>query len=319
MKKCNACGKSFPDFIQFCTVCKINLDLDKSNEPSASNWVPAPPASTQNKNNKLLYVVLGGISLLVVFWLSRPPNNEPATVIKKESTSVGAKTKPTTNPSTNPKSLKSEEISKIIDKSAKAPLQDGLEQTSSNKKLLESATKCTKENCLGILLVAAQPSNDEAIEIAATRFAQFNDAQTGDRVTARELNARGLAEFRNGQYETAIGTFTSAALADRNDSEIMANLAYAMILAGRIDDADKILTGALLINPKRSATWGTAGELFAKKPGMFDWSVRCYQLAYKFSKNQNKTLQIFIERSLNSDNMELRPVLAEAVRRIQSN
>jgi hypothetical protein len=92
-----------------------------------------------------------------------------------------------------------------------------------------------------------------------------------------------------------------------------------MILAGRIDDADKIITGALLINPRRSATWGTAGELFAKKPEMFDWSVRSFQLAHKFSRNQNKTLEIFTERSINSDNMELRPVLAEAIRRIQSN
>jgi len=315
MKKCHACGKSFPDFIQFCTGCKINLGSDESSEPTTPNWIPAPPISTQNKNNNFLYIVLGVIALLVVFWLVGQYNNEQSAVIKKESALPESKTKKTANS----KSLKFDESSKNLDKSTKVPLQDDSKQSASNNKLLEDAAKCTKDNCLGILLVAAHPSNAEAIEVAATRFAQFNEAQTGDRVTARELNARGLAEFKNGQYETAIGIFTSAALADRNDSEIMANLAYAMILAGRIDDADKIITGALLINPRRSATWGTAGELFAKKPEMFDWSVRSFQLAHKFSRNQNKTLEIFTERSINSDNMELRPVLAEAIRRIQSN
>ena len=188
-----------------------------------------------------------------------------------------------------------------------------------NNPLLARASKCTVSDCLAVLILAAQPRNPEAIQVAAGRYGEFNTLKTGDRPAARDLNGKGLAQLRAGNLNGAIDLFTRAAYADPNDSEIMGNLAYALIQAGRLDEAEKALGVALVINPRRTATWGALAEYFAKKPNNTENAVRALQLGYDFSGNREKTLQFFIDNSSTSDRPEMRPIYAEAARRIRAN
>ena len=184
--------------------------------------------------------------------------------------------------------------------------------------LLARAAKCTINDCIDVLFLAAQPRNREAIQVAAGRYAEFNPFKTGDRPAGRDLNNKGLAQLRAGNINGAIDLFSRAALADPNDSEVMANLGYTLVKANRLNEAEKALNLAVIINPRRTATWGALSEYFAKKPNSTEVAVRALQLAYEFSGGRDRTLQFFAESADTSDRPEMRPIYAEAVRRIRA-
>jgi len=53
------------------------------------------------------------------------------------------------------------------------------------------------------MLQSTDPRNPEAISVAAARIAEFQKPTRGNRKVARELNAKGLAEFKKGNFVDA--------------------------------------------------------------------------------------------------------------------
>ena len=349
MKTCQNCGTSLPDFVNVCTKCKFNLASPPPIKPPASpapsaqaNTPPAPrvtpatptPADNRNsntaststtsatvntvapkKNKMAIYIGVAVLVLVILGWIGANKSGSDEAKLAKEQAAVEvAKAKAEVNQAHEEAQKAQEQAEQMKQQAAQssptaaAPMND----------LLAQAAKCAVSNCIGVMIQAAQPRNPEAIQVAAGRFGEFNTLKTGDRPASRNLNTQGLAQLRAGNLNGAIDLFNRAALTDPNDSEVMGNLAYALVQAGRLDEADKALNIALLINPRRTATWGAVAEFFAKKSNGTENAVRCLQLAYEFSGNRDKTLSFFTDSSVSSDRPEMRPVYAEAVRRIRA-
>jgi len=346
MKTCQNCGTSLPDFVNVCTKCKFNLASPppvkppappapsaQTSTPPAPRVPPAAPAPADNgtsnaaninsaaanvvapkKNKMAIYIGVAVLVLVILGWIgANKSGSDEAKLAKEQAAAEVAKAKAEASQAHEEAQKAQEEAEQMKQQAqsspaASAPIND----------LLAQAAKCTISNCIGVMVQAANPRNPEAIQVAAGRFGEFNTLKTGDRPASRNLNTQGLAQLRAGNVSGAIDLFNRAALADPNDSEVMGNLAYALVQAGRLEEADKALNVALLINPRRTATWGAVAEFFAKKSNGTENAVRCLQLAYEFSGNRDKTLSFFTDSSATSDRPEMRPVYAEAVRRIRA-
>jgi tetratricopeptide (TPR) repeat protein len=319
MKTCAKCGAQFPDFINICTKCKNKIDSSIGSQPSSQQpqikpeKISTTSISQEKPNNyNLTYVGLIIVVLLAGFYFFKSDNSDKS--IKTQSLKL----------ETNINKKESNIVNRQVplqqtELQSRTPPQGGVQSSNqAQSNLIERALSCTIENCVEVLFLAVQPRNVEAISLAASRVSQLNRAQTGNRTVARDLNAKGLAQLRTGNVESAINLFANAAQADPNDAEIMGNLGYALVQSGRIEEADKILTSAIYINPKRTATWGAVGEFFVKK-NQVEAAIRSFLLGYEFSSNREKTLQFYSETAANPDKSELRPTLNEVIRRIQTN
>ena len=295
-----------------------------SSSNAAENRRSEPPretsVSTPQKSSKTMYIVGGVVAVIVVGWLAfGRSGSDEARLAKEQAAAEVAKAKAEASEA-HQQAQKAQELADQMKQQAAAMQNAPAAPTSASQvnDLLALAAKCTINDCVTILFKAAQPRNPEAIQVAAGRYAEFNTLKTGDRPAARDLNNKGLAQLRAGNVNGAIDLFSRAANTDPNDSEIMGNYAYALIQAGRLDEADMALNLALLINPRRTATWGALAEYFAKKPNSSEAAVRALQLGYEFSGNREKTLQFFTDNAVSSDRMEMRPIYAEAARRIRA-
>lgn len=300
---------------------------------SASNAAESrrvdPPKDTSvsvapQKSKKTMYIAGAVIVVLLFAWLgSDNSGSDEARLAKEQAATEVAKARAEASEAQQ-QAQKAQELAEQMKQQA-AAMQNapaapaGPASTPQQvNDLLARAAKCTINDCLTILFTAAQPRNSESIQVAAGRYAEFNTAKTGDRPTSRDLNNKGLAQLRAGNTNGAIDLFSRAVTADPNDSEVMGNYAYALIQAGRLDDAEKALNLAIIINPRRTATWGALSEFFAKKGNSTEVAVRALQLGYEFSGSRDKTLQFFTDNALSSDRMEMRPIYAEAARRIRA-
>ena len=347
MKTCPNCGASQPDFAKTCSKCDTAIPAAAGpvgaqptgavrQGPSPGNTAPlakTPPKSTPatvniSKKKGNLPLIIGGvvaILVIVIWFLVSKSSSDEARVAKAEARAEAAaeiaKAKAEAAEATS-KATEAEQQAAAAKDAAEKAQQSATQNNAApatNNPLLARASKCTVSDCLGILILAAQPRNPEAIQVAAGRYGEFNTLKTGDRPAARDLNNKGLAQLRAGNANGAIDLFARAVSADPNDSEVVGNLAYALIQVGRLDEADKFLSAALVINPRRTATWGALAEFFAKKPNNTENAVRSLQLGYEFSGNREKTLQFFTDNASTSDRPEMRPVYAEAARRIRAN
>lgn len=351
MKTCPSCSTSLPDFVNICTKCKYNFASPPPVKPSVAPSTPAPipaaprvppkpPVTNQSaetmrveptkqtqstvgapkKSKKLMYFGIAVVILLVLSWLgSGDSNTDSAKLAKEQAAAEVAKARAEASEAREQAQKAQEQADQLKQQAAaiqNAPTQ--AESPAQVSDLLARAAKCTLNECIDVLFLAAQPRNREAIQVAAGRYAEFNTLKTGDRPLGRDLNNKGLAQLRAGNTNGAIDLFNRAALADPNDSEVMANLGYALVKANRLGEAEKALNLAIIINPRRTATWGAVSEFFAKKPNNTEVAVRALQLAYEFSGGRDKTLQFFAESADTSDRPEMRPIYAEAVRRIRA-
>jgi tetratricopeptide (TPR) repeat protein len=292
-----------------------------------------PPKQTQStevapeKSKKMMYFGIAVVVLLALSWLgSSDSDTDSAKLAKEQAAAEVAKARAEASEAREQAQKAQEQADQLKQqadqlKQQAAAIQNAPTQAESPAQvsdLLARAAKCTVNDCIDVLFLATQPRNREAIQVAAGRYAEFNTLKTGDRPAGRDLNNKGLAQLRAGNINGAIDLFNRAALADPNDSEVMANLGYALVKANRLNEAEKALNLAIIINPRRTATWGAVSEYFAKKPNNTEVAVRALQLAYEFSGGRDKTLQFFTDSADTSDRPEMRPIYAEAVRRIRA-
>ena len=151
------------------------------------------------------------------------------------------------------------------------------------------------------------------IQAAATKLSSLNEAQHGDRKSARDFNKRGLDEFKNKNIDAAINLLSKAAAIDPADVEIVSNLAYVAVQGNKLPEAEKSLYSALILDPRRTSTWFALAEFMAVKNNL-DAALRATLIGYEFSTNREKTKIYLTEQSTAAKNETLRRVYEKSLR-----
>ena len=184
--------------------------------------------------------------------------------------------------------------------------------------LLDRATKCSViKGCMEIMLEGVSPRKPEVIQVAATRIGEYSKPQRGDRKAARALNTRGLDEFKNNNYTTAIDLLKQAAAVDPADVEIQSNLGFVALRANRKDIAVDALTNALLIDPRRTSSWIPISELYVINSNS-EGGIRALLVAYEFSANKEKSIAFFEDKSNKAERIEMQPIYKSVLDKIRS-
>lgn len=159
--------------------------------------------------------------------------------------------------------------------------------------------------CLSNMLMASYPLDRRVLERDASRINSLEQFARGDRKVARDFNQRGLQAFNNQDYRLAANLFRQGAQADPGDIELAANLAFALMRGGEIDAAGQSLATALILNPRRTATWTPLAEYFAQTD-VFNYAVRSLLVGYYYSRNQGTTYRFYADKSQSEINAGLR-------------
>ena len=122
---------------------------------------------------------------------------------------------------------------------------------------------------------------------------------TGDRKTSRKLNEQGLTALKTEDFAQAIAVLKSATSADPADVEVLNNYVYALIKAGRLQDAESEAGRLLTMSPGRSSAWANLAEVYALK-NRKEEAVAALILAFQFSSNKDRTINFLNERSADS-------------------
>jgi hypothetical protein len=143
---------------------------------------------------------------------------------------------------------------------------------------------------------AVKAKDESSLQKALEAIKQMPVTRRGDRATARAANTAGLARLQANELPEAIASFREGAAADPSDEEILNNLGYALSLAGKEDEAIDAFARTIALSPERSSAWANLSVSYAKKDQM-DQGVAAYLLAYRFSKNQEKTRAFLLKQS----------------------
>lgn len=150
-----------------------------------------------------------------------------------------------------------------------------------------------------LLRLASSSNEGQIVEAIAAIEAQPKPAK-GDRKGARELNEKALQILRSGEPVGAIAILRQAVAADPSDQEVINNLAYAYLQAEKFSEAEQALGSTLLLAPRRSSAWANLGYLYAKTNDI-PTAVSAFQHAYRFSSNQNKTIEFLHKQEDDQD------------------
>ena len=159
--------------------------------------------------------------------------------------------------------------------------------------LLTKAAGCGDfDSCFEVMLQATDPRRPESISVAAARIGELQKPAKGNRKAARDLNTKGLSEFRKDNFAGAAKHLQQAANEDPSDVEVQSNLGLALLRANRLAGAQVALKSALSINPRRTSTWVPMAEYFFEA-GDSVKAIASLLLAYEFSENREKTRTFF--------------------------
>jgi Flp pilus assembly protein TadD len=134
--------------------------------------------------------------------------------------------------------------------------------------------------------------------IEALQPKRLTDATARKR--ARAENERGLQFINAGQIAEAAQAFQAAYEADPTDVEIINNLGDAYQRLYNLQAAEPLLLKALVFTPGRANAWANLGHTYAKQ-GQYNAAVACYANAYRFSRNQDVTRQLFQKWAVEED------------------
>lgn len=167
--------------------------------------------------------------------------------------------------------------------------------------LLGRAAKCGDfDDCFNVMLQAADPRSPEAINVAAARITEFQKPARGNRQVARQLNTKGLAEFKRGNFMEAVTLLQQASSEDPGDVEVISNLGLALLKANRVHEARQVLRSSLAINPRRTSAWVPLADVMFEI-GDSDTAMAALLLGYEFSENRDKTRAFFDSKAVLPD------------------
>ena len=204
------------------------------------------------------------------------------------------------------------------DKERKSTEDQQGNQSRSAGAAMERAARCADmRDCISIVLGAADPRSAQVMQAAATRMSELTTTKSGDTNAARDLNKRGVDEYRKGNKAAAIDLFTRAGRADPSDAEVQSNLGFVLLRAERKDEAWPALVRALQLDPRRALTWHAVSEYFAST-SKSDLAVRALLVNYELSKTKDQALANFEKQAQTYSNVEMRPIYGVAVRKIKA-
>lgn len=167
--------------------------------------------------------------------------------------------------------------------------------------LLTKAAGCGDfDSCFEVMLQATDPRRLEPISVAAARIGELQKPPKGNRKAARDLNAKGLSEFKKDNFADAAKHLQQAANEDPSDVEVQSNLGLALLRANQLAAAQVALKTALAINPRRTSAWVPMAEYFFEA-GDSVKAVASLLLAYEFSENREKTRTFFDSKAGTAD------------------
>jgi Flp pilus assembly protein TadD len=167
---------------------------------------------------------------------------------------------------------------------------------------------------IAAMIDAAIAGDDTRLQSAIRQLAARAPAR-GDRARARELNAKALAYTRGARYTDAVPLFEAAHGADPGDAEVRENLGYALLKAGRIDEAEAALLSTLEVAPRRASAWGSLAFVYAKQDRKHA-AVKLIQTAYRFAADRRKAAEAYRRQAKSDPDPKVRAMLTEAVARL---
>jgi Flp pilus assembly protein TadD len=165
------------------------------------------------------------------------------------------------------------------------------------------------------LIDAVINGNTAAIDSIFNEINMLPKPEHGDRKKARILNNQALAALQRTDFASAVSLLMQANQADPSDAEVKENLSYASMRAGRLTEAEAFALSGLSMAPNRASAWGTIGKIFAKE-GHDNQAVASLLLAYKFSRNQAKTVEYLTKVADTDDDARVRATTTDALKRI---
>ena len=124
---------------------------------------------------------------------------------------------------------------------------------------LRTATSSTPDDIRQIAMTSARGDENNVRQRISVLDAQPKPLH-GDRKAARKINSQGLSLFQAGSYSEAAAAFKAGTYLDPGDAEIANNYGQALLMAGRLDEARRVLVDVLIHWPTR----GSAGLAWAK-------------------------------------------------------
>jgi hypothetical protein len=167
---------------------------------------------------------------------------------------------------------------------------------------------------MGVLamIAAGKSENNAAILSAKVTLDSFPKPDRGDRKLAREKNKLGLDALKENAYENAIARFNEGVAEDPSDVEFKNNLGYALMMAGKLDYAQKTLIESLALDSARGAAWANLGQTLAKQ-GDEDSAVAAFVNTFIFSRAQNKTVEFLTNLSQSDPDPRVKAAAAKAL------
>ena len=160
-----------------------------------------------------------------------------------------------------------------------------------------SAPACdSTRQCLGQALGAAAREDAGSVFAVAARIDELGKPAPGNRAIARKLNTEGLEALKADDPARAAELFRKGLAENPRDVEIAGNLGFALVKAGKAEEAVGVLTAALALDPRRSSTWTPLAEALALA-GRKDESQAALWVAYQWSANREKSLAFYTDRA----------------------
>ena len=347
--KCSTCGTENPTDAKFCEQCRASIsEKAKTTNVLSTKTIPIAPSpviqvssSSKNEANRLGITVTVLVVVGVAYFAlqSSPQPTTPSPVVVPIPTSTPA---PVANPTP---SLVSPRIGAILSTpSAIAlpapapevpPAPVKLADSVSPQETAATSTPVSKSSDIsnmaievlalypladikqhvGSIMDAVKDANDAEITKGIDTLKHLVLPARGDRKAARAANENGLAKLKIQSYDEAALLFISAIKADPSDQEIINNLAFALEKGNRLVEARAAALCSLALAPMRSSAWANLATILATE-GKEETAVASFLLTYKFSQNQQKTIEYLQKLVQENAEARVRDAASKAIARI---
>jgi uncharacterized protein YdgA (DUF945 family) len=161
--------------------------------------------------------------------------------------------------------------------------------------------------CALLSIKAAKGENIETVRQLATVMEALPKPDLGNKAQARKLNTQALESLKAENFNAGVTLLQSAVKENPRDVEVLSNLGFALVKAGRAREAVSVLTSALVLDPRRTSTWTPLSEALALS-GKADDAAAALWIGYQWSGNRDKSIAFYQERI--TKEATLRPALS---------
>jgi tetratricopeptide (TPR) repeat protein len=165
------------------------------------------------------------------------------------------------------------------------------------------------------VLDAVRAGDTERIGLALRELSAQPKPATIDRQEARRLNDQWLGLGRGGRMAGPLPLLERAHEADPADPEIAGNLADALMRRGNLPKALGLAIDSVRLNPRRSASWGLLGFLYAKLDRPAD-AAGCLAVGHHFATNKLQTIRVYTRLAETDPDPRVQAAMKQALTRI---